>query len=140
MFLQRFITSLIGDIDDLSQLKLPRVKTQHQTNDYSERELLGRESTIGAELFGPVPAGRRREFFCFDENNWIWYEEWQDVTGKLQSATVRYELHGDGVLKIQEGARYSYLEGAELENFIQATKVYHERVMNFIYKPLLAAV
>lgn len=137
MFLQRFVTSLIGDIDDISQLKLPRVKTQPRV--YTERGLLELESKIGAELFGPIPAGRRREFFCSDEKNWIWYEEWQDELGATQSATVRYELHGDGVLKIQEGARYSYLEGAELENFIKATKVYHDRVLAILYKPLSAA-
>lgn len=137
MIFQRFLTHLIGDIDDLSQLKLPRVKSQPQS--YTERELLSMESKIGAELFGPIPAGRRREFFCLDENNWMWYEEWQDEFGKVQSATVRYELHGDGVLKIQEGARYSYLEGAELDNFIHATSVYHDRVLTMLYKPLTAA-
>jgi hypothetical protein len=137
MFLQRFITRLVGDIDDLSQLKLPRVKSQPRS--YTERELLALESKIGAELFGPIPAGRRREFFCLDENNWMWYEEWLDELGKQQSATVRYELHGDGVLKIQEGARYSYLEGAELENFIHATSVYHDRVLTILYKPLSSA-
>lgn len=137
MFLQRFITRLVGDIDDLTQLKLPRVKSQPRT--YTERDLLAMESKIGAELFGPIPAGRRREFFCLDENNWMWYEEWQDELGKQQSATVRYELHGDGVLKIQEGARYSYLEGAELENFIHATSVYRDRVLTMLYKPLSSA-
>lgn len=137
MFLRRIITRLIGDVDDLTQLKLPRVMPQRRV--YSERELLSMESKIGAELFGPVPAGRRREFFCVDENNWMWYEEWQDETGKAQSATVRYELHANGVLKVQEGARYSYIEGAELDNFLHATKVYHNRVLSLIYKRPVAA-
>ena len=137
MMLQRFVTRLIGDIDDLSQLKLPRIKPQSRS--YTERELLAMESKIGAELFGPIPLGHRREFFCLDEDNWMWYEEWQDDTGKTQSTTVRYELHGTGVLKIQEGARYSYLEGAELENFIRATSVYHDRVLTMLYKPLSSA-
>lgn len=138
MTLRQFITRLIGDIDDISQLKLPRVKPQPRM--YTERDLLGMESKIGAELFGPVPVGGRREFFCLDENNWMWYEEWRDQSGKPQSSTIRYELHENGVVKVQEGARYSYLEGAELENFLQATKLYHDRVMNTLYNPLTVAM
>ena len=138
MPMRRFITRLIGDIDDLSQLKLPSVKPQRRF--YTERDLLDLESKIGAELFGPIPAGCRREFFCVDEKSWIWYEEWRDQSGKLQSSTVRYELHGNGVLKVQQGARYTYLEGAELQNFLQATKAYHDRVMSVLYKPLAVAM
>ncbi len=32
-----------------------------------ERQLIRRESKIGSQLFGQVPSGRSREFFCLDE-------------------------------------------------------------------------
>lgn len=98
----------------------------------SERELLALESEIGAKLFGPVPSGHRREFFCLDENTWIWHEEWME-SRKLKTQTVRYEIQDKGVLKVQEGARYSYLDGEELRNFVIAVHMYYEQVTRAVY-------
>lgn len=101
----------------------------------TERELIQLESEIGSELFGPIPAGNRREFFCLDKNTWIWHEEWTDVeTGKPKVATTRYEVHDNGILKAQEGARYSFIEGVELNNLLLATQMYYEQVARNIYK------
>ncbi len=91
------------------------------------------ESEIGAQIFGALPQGHRREFFCLDANTWIWYEEWVDDKRKLQSSTIRYEVNENGVLKVQEGARYSYLEGQEYQNFALSVQIYYERVMREIY-------
>src|SRR5690349_17081977 len=96
----------------------------------TERELLQLESEIGAKLFGEVPAGHRREFFCFDEKTWIWYEEWKDPkTGRRMHMTTRYEVHEKGILKVLEGARYKFIEGEELNNLVAATTMYYEQVM-----------
>lgn len=99
----------------------------------TERELLQLESEIGATLFGPVPEGHRREFFCLDEKTWIWYEEWKEATGKRHTTTTRYEVHEKGILKVQEGARYSFIEGEELKNLRLATTMYYEQVMRGVY-------
>lgn len=124
--------TLVGDTSDLAAVKVPNITFAQNNQPYTERELMEMESKIGAKLFGPVPAGRRREFFCLDENSWIWYEEWKE-SGKIQKTTVRYEIQPAGVLKIQHGARYSYLEGAELKNFISAVKAYHDTVLPLLY-------
>lgn len=47
--------------------------------------------------------------------------------------TTRYEIQGDKVLKAQDGAKYSYLEGAELKNLLAAIGIYYERVMRNVY-------
>lgn len=99
----------------------------------SERELIQRESNIGRELFGPIPKGHQREFFCLDESTCIWYESYKDKDGKQISSTTRYEIQGDKVLKAQEGARYSFIEGRELDNLLQAIQLYYERVMRGVY-------
>lgn len=100
----------------------------------TERELLQLESEIGSKLFGDVPPGHRREFFCFDEKTWIWYEEWKDPkTGRRMHTTTRYEVHEKGILKVLEGARYSFIEGEELDNFVAATAMYYEQVMRGVY-------
>lgn len=100
---------------------------------YTNRDLIRMESKIGAQLFGPVPKGHRREFFCLDEHTWIWYEEWADAKGKRQSITTRYEIHPHGILKVQDGQPYQVVEGDELNNFGIATRLYREQVMRGVY-------
>lgn len=129
--LKKVIRLLVGDP---SQVKLTMPKKRRAPSKITERELLQLESEIGSKLFGEVPAGRRREFFCLDENTWIWYEEWTDPqTKKMQSETTRYEIHNNGVLKVLEGARYAFIQGEELDNFVLATRLYYEQVAKKVY-------
>ncbi|MFZ2494995.1 MAG: hypothetical protein WAW60_04465 [Candidatus Saccharimonadales bacterium] len=100
----------------------------------TERELIELESDIGRYLFGPVPKGRRREFFCLDDHTWIWYEQWRDENGKNQERTTRYEVHQKGILKSRDGGNYAYLDEEEMQNFGIAVRLYYEQVMRGIYK------
>lgn len=100
---------------------------------FTDRELIQLESQIGAELFGPLPPRTQRSFFNLDESTWIWYEETELDRGQKQSSTVRYEVQDKGILKIQEGSRYNYLDGDELKNFLVAIQQYYERVAREIY-------
>jgi hypothetical protein len=83
---------------------------------------------IGGELFGVVPEGHRREFFCLDERTWIWHEEWLDASGQRHIVTTRYDVRPDGVLKSQGGQTYQRLTKAEARNLYRATELYYERV------------
>lgn len=100
----------------------------------TERELIEYESEIGRHLFGPIPNGHKREFFCLDDHTWVWYEEWADENRKKQSRTTRYEVHHTGILKVRDGGHYQYLEGEELKNFGLAVRLYYEQVMRGIYR------
>ena len=101
----------------------------------TERQLIEKESVIGRELFGPIPHGHRREFFCLDEHTWVWHEEWKDEqTGKPRSFTTRYEIHDNGVSKIVGGHHHGFVEGTELDNLHDAIQIYYDRVMHRIYK------
>jgi hypothetical protein len=100
----------------------------------SKRQLIKLESEIGSKLFGPLAKGRRREFFCLDARTWIWHEEWLDKKHHLQTQTIRYEVKDDGILKVQEGGKYSYLTGEELHNLSLAIKLYYERVSRELYR------
>lgn len=130
--LKRAFKLLIGTDSTLSGLKYPR--GARPLEKLTERELLQLESEIGAQLFGDIPKGRRRSFFNLDPKTWIWHEEWVDERGEFQQATTRYEVHDKGILKAQEGPRYEYIEGEELDNLLVATQMYYERVMREIYK------
>ncbi len=100
----------------------------------SERQLIERENEIGRQLFGPIPADHGRDFFCLDENTWVWHEEWKDVDGKTQTATTRYEVQPAGILKVQSGRVYKYIEGEELRHLVTAVRLYYERVMRDVYR------
>lgn len=130
--LKRALQLLIGT--DPSTRDLMYAKKSRPLGKLTERELLQLESEIGAQLFGEIPKGRRRLFFNLDPKTWIWHEEWMDEHGELQQATTRYEVHDQGILKVQQGARYEFLEGQELDNLILAAQMYYERVMREVYK------
>lgn len=98
----------------------------------THRDLIRLESQIGAQLFGEVPAGHRREFFCLDPDTWVWYEQ-GTRGGKSFEVTTRYEIHPNGVLKVQDGQPYAVVEGEELRNLALATRIYHDRVAREVY-------
>ncbi len=100
----------------------------------TERQLIELESEIGKQLFGPIPDGHKRDFFCLDEKTWVWHEEWRDVDNKVQTSTTRYEIQPGGILKVQPGRVYKYLEGEELANLSTAVRMYYEYCMRRIYK------
>lgn len=121
---------IIGDTS-APTLRMPKDKPAKKL---TERQLIQLESEIGAKLFGELPAGRRREFFCLDKDTWIWHESGKNPeTGKHEEQTIRYEIHDNGVLKVLGGARYTFIEGQELENFVTATTLYYEQAARQIY-------
>jgi hypothetical protein len=106
---------------------------QDQARAEAYRQLIRREAAIGGQLFGPIPAGHRREFFCLDEHTWIWHEEWIDRAGARQHRTTRYDLRPDGVIKAQNGQDYQYVSLDEAQHLLEAAKLYRQRVFHEVY-------
>lgn len=127
--LKKITRLIVGD----THPAMPKFKPTTEVK-LSERDLLRAESAIGGALFGEVPKGRRREFFCLDESTWIWHEEWKDEKGIDRQSTIRYEIHTNGILKVSDGPRYQFIEGDELHNFAEATRLYYEQASRQIYK------
>jgi hypothetical protein len=96
------------------------------------KNLIRHEARIGGQLFGPVPKGGRREFFCLDRHTWVWHEEWVDKNGQLQTKTTRYDVRPNGILKSQNG-QYQPVEKDEADRLIQAAELYEKRVRTEIY-------
>ncbi|MDQ5972274.1 MAG: hypothetical protein QG553_433 [Patescibacteria group bacterium] len=92
------------------------------------RDLIRREAKIGGKLFGPIPSGHRREFFCLDEHTWVWYEEWVDGSNQKQSKTTRYDVRPNGVIKVQDGHQSQYVGLDEARNLYQAVELYNQRI------------
>ena len=108
---------------------LPKITRQTDTQRAAEleRELIRVEAKIGGELFGTVPAGHRRDFFCLDEHTWIWHEEWLE-NGERKAVTTRYDVRPNAILKSQLGQPYQPLGKYEARNLYQATQLYGQRI------------
>lgn len=129
------MASLIKQAMKLMVGEDPRKRFKRPLKPLTDRQLIKLESEIGRTLFGEIPKDHTREFFCLDAETWVWYEQWVDENGKEKNHTIRYEVHPNGVLKVQDaGANYSFLSGQELENLAIATHTYRERVAREMYK------
>lgn len=108
----------------------------------SEREfesaLMRGEAKIGGQLFGPVPKGHRREFFCLDEHTWIWHEEWVDDQGQRHVVTTRYIVRPNGIIKTLDGHTYQNLTSREAHNLAKAARLYYQRI-DAAYEHMLTA-
>src|SRR4051812_47987674 len=102
------------------------------------KSLINYEAKIGGALFGPVPAGHRREFFCLDEHTWVWHEESKDSQGNQRVITTRYDVRPNGFFKAQ-GSQYQPLSDEETFNLYNAIELYEQRV-NAAYDQALLAV
>lgn len=92
------------------------------------KSLIHWEGQIGGQLFGPVHKGGRREFFCLDENTWVWHEEWID-NGGHHTMTTRYDVRPNAVVKSQGANNYEVLNHQELRNFVTAVLLYNKQIL-----------
>jgi hypothetical protein len=99
---------------------------QQRTEVY--KALMHYTAHIGGEVFGPIPKGSRREFFCLDEQTWVWHEEWTDKAGH-HVMTTRYDVRPNGVFKSQGHNSYVALSPEEARNLRNAVITYYQRVM-----------
>lgn len=97
------------------------------------RNLMRHEARIGGLVFGPIPAGRRREFFCLDEHTWVWHEEWTGDNGEHKVITTRYDVRPSGLLKSQNGSHYQRVSNHEALRLLKATRLYQQKINQEIY-------
>ncbi len=122
----------------LPKLLRDNAQQRHQDRETElYRNLIRREAKIGGEIFGPVPAGTKREFFCLDKHTWIWHEEWIDNNGERRVKTTRYDIRPTGVLKAQDGRTYNLVSMEEAERLLEAAKVYERRIRDELYAAYL---
>jgi len=131
--LRKLLRLIMGTPAVLPETGKP-IKTTPQKMALKERELIRKEAQVGATVFGSVPAGHHREFFCLDRHTWVWFEEWYDpTTKKEQQMQVRYEFQPRGVLKTVDGVHCGYVTGEELTRLLTAMRTYHDRVASEVY-------
>jgi hypothetical protein len=108
--------------------KLPGHPSDDQRRADAYQSMLRKEAKIGGAMFGPLPAGHSREFFCLDRHTWVWHESWLDAQGNQQMVNTHYTVRPDGILKSQNNQGYQKVSSEELKTLRQAVKLYGERV------------
>jgi hypothetical protein len=118
---------------------LPKImpRSEKDRKDDFKRSLMQNESAIGGQLFGPIPNGHKRQFFCLDENTWIWYEEWTE-NSQTKRITTRYDVRPTGIIKSQDGQSTQRLSDNETINLYKAVELYYRRV-SAAYQQILTA-
>lgn len=106
---------------------------RQERQDELYRKLIRREAKVGGTLFGPIPSGVRREFFCLDERTWVWHEEWTDKDGKERNKTTRYDVRPNGILKTLNGQHYQQVSPEEARNLYKAAQLYGQRIKTQLY-------
>ncbi len=97
------------------------------------RNLIRNEAKVGGRLFGPVSTSGRREFFCLDENTWVWHEEYVDEKGFRHSITTRYDVRPNGILKAQDKQPYQYIGLDEAQRLFHAVNMYNQQIDAELY-------
>lgn len=109
------------------------VKQAAQKEYELHQKFIRHEAKIGGELFGAIPDGHRRDFFCLDRHTWVWHEESINIVGERVVTTTRYNIQPNAVLKSQNNSHYQPLTFDELKNLYHATQEYKKRVHQEIY-------
>lgn len=110
--------------------------TSSKRNILTEQQLKTKESEIGAKIFGPIRPNERRAFFNDNEKSWFFHQEITEKGNTVNSITLHYEVQPAGILRISSNPNVNneFINGQELKNFVQATEMYHDRVMSQLYK------
>lgn len=119
-------------LKDLFKLAGGKISESKEAKLY--RDLMRHEAKIGGEIFGPIPPGGRREFFCLDENTWIWHEEWLDAKQNRQIRTTRYDVRPNGIVKSQDGKHYQRVGNQEIARLYDAAVLYQKRTSRELYQ------
>lgn len=118
-------------------LSIGGIATEDQRRAKLETDLIRHEAKIGGEIFGPLPSGHRREFFCLDSHTWIWHEEWRDNAGKKHVRTTRYIVRPDTIVKTHDNQPYQKVSDQEALKLLDAARAYRQRVSSELYQALV---
>jgi hypothetical protein len=110
----------------LLSLIAPKNPVQMQAD--AHRAVLREAAKVGGTVFGPIPDGVRREFFCLDTHTWVWHEEWFDEHKMHHARTTRYDVRPHGIFKAQDGQPYRPVTKEEAVNLYYAVDAYTEAV------------
>jgi hypothetical protein len=119
-------------------LLMPKNESQLQAEAHTA--ILRQSAKIGGTVFGPIPKGVHREFFCLDAHTWVWHEEWTDEHKVHHARTTRYDVRPHGIFKAQDGQPYQPLSSQEAVNLYYAMQAHNQAVKEFFIPRLAPGV
>jgi len=94
-----------------------------------ERQIIRFESDLNKDIFGPIPKGHKRDFFCLEQNTWIWHEQFKSKDNQKHSIMTKYILRNNGkIIKSHNGSAYKLVQKKESINLLNAIILYTNRV------------
>jgi hypothetical protein len=115
-------------------MRLFGVELKPLMKDFSQADLIARESQIGAEIVsGDVPDGETRIFFYEKDNNWFYVREFNDAKGKLEQAVVRFEVNDDFILQIIDGGQHQPIHPQDEQRLELIATEFAKRTMTEVY-------
>lgn len=118
-------------VKDIAKKLFNQNTSDNSYETFIRNKLISQESAIGASIFGLKTNDTERHEFFFDGRDENGVDSWffhQDF-GDNNSRTLHYEVLPAGVLLVGTG----YLQAEELNKFMIATEMYHEKVISQIY-------
>ena len=109
------------------------IETDEERRQEILQDLLRLEIEKTQGIFGQLPEGTKRDFFCLDRDTWIWYEEWTDSKGRRRQMTIRYMVRATEILKSLNGGPYQRLTLDEVRNFKRAVEAYVYKAKSELY-------
>ncbi len=97
------------------------------------RELIAREVAATQGMFGELSGDVKRDFFCLDDDTWIWYEEWADEKGRKHHMTTRYRIESSRLVKSVNGESASAVSPQEARSLKAAMRAYVKLVTASVY-------
>jgi Tol biopolymer transport system component len=101
----------------------------------SIQDLKQREAEIGSTIFGVRQPNETIAFFNDTRNSWFFHQKIEHSKRNSSSQTFHYDVTEKGVLRVVNGQKMicEYSKGQDLDNFMKATAIYHDRVMSEVY-------
>lgn len=100
----------------------------------SANSLQGQEAQLGGQLFGPIPDGQNRQFYCQDPSTWVWREEWVDQNGQAQTLVTRYQMRSGVITKQQTGQADQIVDIDEARNLLLSVRWYYYLIRKQLYQ------
>lgn len=97
-----------------------------------KKDLMSEEAEMGGRIFGKQD-NISMSFFCDSRESWFFYQEILNSYRNSQSVTFHYEVRPENIIRVvtdsQTGMTCNSVQGQELQNFVDATQIYHDNVM-----------
>jgi hypothetical protein len=120
--------------NEIEEARLKKLASgSSQSKALTETDLITKESEIGGRLFGQDTVSVQCRFW-YEGGDWFFFK--RTISGRsVRDETIHVEITENGIVESNSnpGVPNKYLQGAELQNFINTTELYMSATKNELY-------